>query len=431
MTDDVCECYDNFGSGLSHDSGDCSDRICPYEIAWVDHPNALGQFHKYIECAGKGVCDRTTGECTCFEGFEGKGCARASCPNACSGHGTCEYIEDLTYGATWNDYTDENNQAVGSVALFSDFAKSFPYTLWDKTKSRKCSCDATYGDLDCSKRLCPYGTDVLDTKDDTYLGLSEQRYQEQTILLASLAATVNTANTGIHGKTFALTFKSRLNETFTTIPIVVDTTNVKDFANDIKLALLKLPNGVIDGVSVVVQDTATNPDTLSANFNVLGVADTAYTAKSGIQRGITSDGTTGGVGDNHIFMKGQDRTILTNSVPSTNVFTNFGNHRRLTDSIDALLTIKIRFTGPSVQGPQHLLVVEDYLCNVGCTPQLTGLPLETRQTQKIWSTIVEITQSDYNSFECGRRGKCDYTTGLCQCFAGYIGDNCNTLTTLV
>merc|ERR1712139_518856 len=54
-------------------------------------------------------------------------------------------------------------------------------------------------------------------------------------------------------KSFALTFTSRLNETFTTVPIALSgSTDVIDLQNDIKLALLKLPNGVIDGVKVAV-----------------------------------------------------------------------------------------------------------------------------------------------------------------------------------
>jgi len=450
MTDDVCQCYDNWGSGLSHDTGDCSDRICPFEIAWVDNPNILGQFHKYLECAGKGVCDRTTGECACFPGFEGKGCARATCPNDCSGHGTCEYIEDLGYGATWNDYVDDTSAATiakGTQSLFSDDTKVFDYPFWDKTKSRKCVCDATYGDLDCSKRLCPYGTDVLDTKDDTYYDYSAdaQKYQEQNILLASLTGDYGDLAT----KTFALTFTSRLNETFTTIPIMIGEvgTDLISFQNAVKLALLNLPNRVIDGVTVTVtlveRSTAPNIEILTKQGTV---SLNKYTTSKGAVRSIV-----GGDALNGEKFTGTDRAVipgattasasdLIDTKPLTPGAMNVGyNHRRLSQyqgmskaaSHTPFISIKIRFTGPSVQGPQHLLIVEDYLCGNGCTPKLTGLPLETRQTKPVWSTVVELTKSDYNSFECGRRGKCDYSTGLCQCFAGYIGDNCNTLTTLV
>jgi len=345
MTDDVCKCYDNWGLGLSMDSGDCSDRICPFEIAWVDTPSKLGSFHKYSECASRGICDRTTGECQCFDGYEGKGCQRTSCPNDCSGHGTCEYIDDMGYAATWNDFTNK---------YFHDATKHFPYPVWDSKKTRGCVCDAKYGDFDCSKKLCPYGTDVLDARDNLERA---SRYQVQQIVFTSNEAGAN----DLQRQTFALTFKSRLNETFTTIPIAFDHANIPDFVHDVQLALLNLPNRVIDGITVA--------------------------ANKGYKPG------------------------------------NVG-------SAGPYVELNVTFTGAAVQGPQHLIIVEDYECAAGCTPKISGLDLQTRRTMQS-SNITELQLSDFNSYECGRRGKCDYATGLCSCFEGYVGENCNTQTTLV
>ena len=264
-TDDVCTCYDNWGIGLSHDSGDCSDRICPYELAWVDKPNLSGTFHKYAECAGRGICSRDTGECVCFAGYEGMACQRMSCPNGCSGQGTCEYIEDLQYQSTWNEYT--NNTGFDQTWMTYDYSRKFTYHQWDFMKSRACVCDAQYGDADCSKRMCPYGNDVLDNREFV---LVSAKYQKQKIVFAAansiLDSTAGTAPSVLTmqgsliaddhlTRTFALTFTSRLNETFTTMPIVMSTTDMVKLANDVKLALLKLPNGVIDGVTVVGADS--------------------------------------------------------------------------------------------------------------------------------------------------------------------------------
>jgi len=345
LTDDVCQCYDNYGVGLSHDSGDCSQRVCPFEIAWVDTPNRQGFFHKYAECANRGICDRDTGECQCFDGYEGKACARTTCPNDCSGHGTCEYIEDTTFAANYADYSGE---------YFKEDAKKFYYPNWDKSKTRGCVCDALYGDVDCSKRMCPYGTDVLDVRNNL---LVSTKYQVQNIefyfpeLGGSTALPDST-------KTFALTFKSRLNETFTTIPIVFGVNDLNDFVHDIQTALLNLPNRVIDGITVAA----------------------------------------------------------TKGTPTSNGYQN--------------IMVNITFTGNAVQGPQHLLTVQSYECDAGCTPMITGLNLETRILYPS-SNMTQIQSADLNSYECGRRGKCDYTSGLCSCFLGYTGDNCNTLTTLV
>jgi hypothetical protein len=370
MTDDVCKCYDNWGIGLVHDSGDCSERVCPYELAWVDTPDKKGAFHKYAECAGRGICDRGTGECACFDGYEGKGCQRTACPNDCSGHGTCEFIEDMGFAATYNDYSNQG---------FHTDAKTFDYQTWDSGKTRGCVCDAQYGDVDCSKRMCPYGNDILDIRDDLLTG---QKYQIQELrFISDNAETGNAATKGVftlQDETFALTFTSRLNETFTTIPIVFDPTDIDDFVNDIQLALLNLPNRVIDGVTV----SATKE---------LSVVDTGFTS------GADHDG-----------------------------YGNIATAAALTD----MMKVKITFTGEAVQGPQHLLTVEDYECSDGCTPKLTGLSLQYRYDHSK-NNITEVELADYNSYECGRRGKCDYDAGICECFTGYSGDNCNSLTTLV
>lgn len=60
--------------------------------------------HYYMECSNKGLCDRTTATCTCFVGYEGTSCQRASCPNDCSGHGVCKTNRELAMGDYGNIY---------------------------------------------------------------------------------------------------------------------------------------------------------------------------------------------------------------------------------------------------------------------------------------------------------------------------------------
>lgn len=387
--DEVCKCFDNWGVGLSIDSGDCSERVCPFEIAWVDTPDEAGTTHRYAECAGKGICNRGTGHCECFEGYEGKGCQRTSCPAGCSGHGTCEYIEDMQYPG----------ELIGAHGVVTDFSNSvvwgdsratWAYRGWDKSKTRGCVCDAQYVDIDCSKRMCPYGNDVLDTRLD--MSALDDHHQTQRLEFVTHSDKVTS---DINGQTFAISFRSKLNETFTTIPIVwnIDTTDADTesatgavMCQQMRLALMSLPNKVIDGVTCTYVDES-------------------------------DDATTGGDQD--------------------------------TDSgLEVSTAFDFTFTGQSVQGPQHLLWVESYECANGCTPKITGLDIFAKVTNPKDITVsrrrlatmaggdnpsdtTEKTAADHNSYECGRRGKCDYATGLCDCFAGYTGENCNELTNLV
>ncbi len=97
--------------------------------------------HYYMECSNKGKCDRSSGECQCYDGYDGVACQRASCPgypNSCSGHGVCKTIRQLA--AADNDNV---------------------YQLWDKDMTMGCECDAGYSGPDCSLRTCKYGVDPL------------------------------------------------------------------------------------------------------------------------------------------------------------------------------------------------------------------------------------------------------------------------------
>merc|ERR1711865_1099310 len=86
----------------------CTLRMCPSVIAWVDTADGTNSAHYYAECGNKGICDRQTGECHCFDGYEGKACRRATCPNKCSAHGTCESQRELASRHTNRRYGPGN-----------------------------------------------------------------------------------------------------------------------------------------------------------------------------------------------------------------------------------------------------------------------------------------------------------------------------------
>merc|ERR1712178_184426 len=141
------------------------------------------------------------------------GCSRLSCPESCSGHGTCETVDELrqqnpawqqfsveTYkdsaelyaeiSANSNDGTNvvllEANDYIKighhppmkisavagtKITLYSEFPETLPYgthawkvfkyDLWDATKNRACKCDPLWTGNDCSLRKCPFGDDPL------------------------------------------------------------------------------------------------------------------------------------------------------------------------------------------------------------------------------------------------------------------------------
>jgi hypothetical protein len=246
--------------------------------------------------------------------------------------------------------------------------------MWDFHKSMACKCDPGFIDVDCSRRMCPKANDVMDER----LNIAdEMKYQIQNITMFAAGDDGSGNESEIaefYSKSFALTFTTTLNESFTTRPIMIG-------------------DAAATGMSVEKVE------------------------------GLLADDLT-------VALKGLPNKVITN----VNVNTTLGYQTiELTKKDIAFLNIEVEFVGASVMGPQNLLTVEAEKCWDGCTPKITGLDLLSTVSGggQDLSFVSEKQAADYNNYECGRRGKCDYDKGLCECFEGFTGEACSIQTALV
>jgi hypothetical protein len=143
--------------------GDCSERSCPSGKSWFSYPSNDDVAHfNYGICSDMGLCDKSTGKCSCRPGFYGEACEYMACDptgaeagssgtgkGACNGHGTCMNMAQLALWSNKNgdatDYTygsDPNN----------------PIT-WDSDKVHGCYCNEGFSGYDCSLKECVRGDD--------------------------------------------------------------------------------------------------------------------------------------------------------------------------------------------------------------------------------------------------------------------------------
>merc|ERR1712118_140031 len=158
---DTCTCYLEVDSKHHMWTGaDCSRYTCPRGTSW-NKPKTGSNFehNANVECSDMGKCDRTTGECVCFDGFEGASCQRTKCPNGCSGHGTCRSNQDFAL-----DYSEAIaiEQNVASSTAFYDYFLAQYNSAWDAGMNYGCLCDPGYRGPDCSLIECPTYMDPMD-----------------------------------------------------------------------------------------------------------------------------------------------------------------------------------------------------------------------------------------------------------------------------
>lgn len=138
---DVCKCIADYNGGAP----DCSWRTCPKGRAWADKAYAVDKAHSLSECSRAGLCNRKSGKCECFKGYEGLACDRMMCAGnpTCNGRGLCQ-----TIGTIYEGYNNINF-----------YSSSVQYTNWDYNMTSTCVCDPGYTGGQCEYRMCPKGND--------------------------------------------------------------------------------------------------------------------------------------------------------------------------------------------------------------------------------------------------------------------------------
>lgn len=290
-----CTSYDMCICNRNWQANDCSERICQFGLAHVDTPKGdldmsgtitnaaevvadnsavypygtTEQFpqmvdselniltnsaHGYMECSNKGTCNRQSGTCDCYDGYDGVACQRASCPNSCSGHGVCKTIAQLAYADNYNIYK-----------------------LWDKDSTMGCECDAGYYGPDCSQRTCKTGVDPLYMDDSATVKYSGWNFATIATSATNITATpIFTDGTYQEGDGYwAIRFYDSNGEDWLTEPIKAGAT-----CDDVVAALEALPNNVIPDGSLkcteAFKTTATDmgySDTPDGEFDATPTAD--------------------------------------------------------------------------------------------------------------------------------------------------------------
>merc|ERR1711871_377460 len=255
-------------------------------------------------------------------------------------------------------------------------------------------------------------------------------------------------------KSFALTFTSKLNQSYTTKPIIVtkitgSTQAAAETATATAVhdALHQLPNYVVDGCTVTctyeyaVGVSALYPSVkCDIGFNGASVAGPQYLLE--VEADKCDSGCTP-----QLSSPVQLKSAVVASTASTAFLAKSGTETTTAaDVTDAATAFDVAAGDGALFAADDLIQIGGEILKVTAVSgdELTVtraqesttaeastdgdavylLESKTGAPPDILSSVAETVEADYNSFECGRRGKCDYSSGECECFEGYMGDRC-------
>jgi len=182
---------------------------------------------------------------------------------------------------------------------------------------------------------------------------------------------------------FALTFRSTLNEEFTTVKL--DVYNLTD--EMVSDAINSLPNKVIEDAEVILYRNL-------SKYNASQYRHQEYLEKP---KNYMID---------YPFEKNYNWSWY-----------------------DTDLVILITYAGAMTTGNQYALECKTAYCADGCQPMLTS-PLDFKENSEC--KVINNYKTAYGlNIECSGRGTCDYSSGVCSCYEGYTDEFCSTQTALI
>jgi len=486
-----CDCYRNwFGA-------DCSKRICTYSAAFVDTPvgdlngdgehgparyfdprlntkvygidfvgggqsemyshnygyarldrtTAHDEAHFYRECANKGLCDRTTGSCQCFPGYEGEGCSRTACPDNCNGHGRCRTIYD----------TDTS------------------YSAWDLHHTQMCMCDPGYSGPSCALRDCPRGADpvlyALEVQNSVQ-GIFWRSFNKATDSAATdLSYSERMPSTVHYTITFtdeygdehvtsllSVEYKSECTSTLcTTAPDFVAQT-LQEHAEAVNQSIGALPLGAVENRYVWTVGTtytagAADDHAVDPTFNSAEVSKLKYYVYPRDWASVKTPAVPISTPVEQLAYRLDEKIIPAGcqgvDITGTTAIQQYGLCMFIQLENPGIQTaLKVQYfynpyTEAVAAGNVEAHVVSGQTSGFN-TLAITDVTDKVLPDEPLYLVTIQNLQSDrkWNAADgdvsklfikeqineldiCSKRGLCDYDTGMCDCFSGYSGIRCD------
>lgn len=358
-----------------------------------------------------GLCDRSTGLCTCQDMFEGAACQRMTCPATCNSRGQC---------LTMSDYA----RTVDLGTIDSSVGRPYTYdSVWDATMIRGCSCNDGYFGPQCSSRQCPTGDDPLTGGSFVTTTRPRQFNERQTITCQATEGT------------FTLSFKG-----YTTAKIPFAATELQ-----LKAYIEALPSIFNDyGDAVTVKYTGINTQACTSagntitieftqNFGALPnlVPNSLYLKNRNISPVLRVAKLQAGTKEN-AFCSNRGTCDIASGICmcSTNYDTSNGLGAAGRRGDCGYATVAISTCPGDIACSGHGVCEGSPTYTCLCSAGWTGADCSemTCPYGFSWFSYPSKDETAHDTrTECSDMGLCDRSSGVCACMAGFEGAACQLM----